>query len=101
MLRRLDAVNVVTYLLLDVIEEMRLLQPSSSIQVSKKNPDQFIKRAARIRAPALASRGLYTVTDRPELISRVSVADARNGGSSGCVEVGAFWQGGLHPDRLF
>ncbi len=43
-----DAVNEVTYLILDVIEEMRLLQPSSSIQVSKKNPDQFIKRAARI-----------------------------------------------------
>ena len=37
-----------TYLLLDVIEEMRLLQPSASIQVSKKNPDRFIKRAARI-----------------------------------------------------
>ena len=35
-------------LLLDVIEEMRLLQPSSSIQVSKKNPDRFIKRAAKI-----------------------------------------------------
>jgi trans-4-hydroxy-L-proline dehydratase len=31
-----------------VVEEMRLLQPSSSIQVSKKNPDRFIKRAARI-----------------------------------------------------
>ena len=43
-----DGVNEVTYLLLDVIEEMRLLQPSSSIQVSKKNPDRFIKRAARI-----------------------------------------------------
>ena len=43
-----DGVNDVTYLLLDVIEEMRLLQPSSSIQVSKKNPDRFIKRAGKI-----------------------------------------------------
>ena len=43
-----DGVNEVTYLLLDVIEEMRLLQPSSSIQVSQKNPDRFIQRAARI-----------------------------------------------------
>ncbi len=40
-----DAVNDLTYLLLDVIEQMRLLQPSSSIQVSKKNPDRFVKRA--------------------------------------------------------
>ena len=43
-----DGVNAVSYLMLDVIEEMRLLQPSSSIQVSKVNPDAFIKRAARI-----------------------------------------------------
>ena len=43
-----DGVNEVSYLMLDVIEEMRLLQPSSSIQVSKKSPDAFIKRAARI-----------------------------------------------------
>ena len=34
--------------LLDVIEEMRLLQPSSSVQVSKKNPDRFVRRAAKI-----------------------------------------------------
>ncbi len=37
-----DGVNEVSYLLLDVVEEMRLLQPSASIQISKKNPDQFI-----------------------------------------------------------
>jgi formate C-acetyltransferase len=43
-----DGVNAVTYLILDVVEDMRLLQPSSSIQVSKKNPDQFVKRAAQI-----------------------------------------------------
>ncbi|MFC1718325.1 pyruvate formate lyase family protein, partial [Candidatus Poribacteria bacterium] len=43
-----DAVNEVTYLLLDVIQEMQLLQPGSCLQLSKKNPDKFIKRAARI-----------------------------------------------------
>lgn len=43
-----DAVNELTFIILDVIEEMRLLQPSSMIQVSKKNPDSFIKRTARI-----------------------------------------------------
>ena len=43
-----DAVNDLTFIILDVIEEMRLLQPSSMIQVSKKNPDRFIKRTARI-----------------------------------------------------
>jgi hypothetical protein len=40
-----DAVNDLSYLILDVIEEMRLLQPSSMVQLSKKNPDRFIRRA--------------------------------------------------------
>ena len=43
-----DAVNEVTYLILDVIDEMRLLQPSSNLQLSKKNPDRFLKRGLEI-----------------------------------------------------
>ena len=42
-----DGVNDLTYLVLDVIDEMRLLQPSSNIQVSRKNPDRFLRRAVR------------------------------------------------------
>ncbi|HRW63192.1 MAG TPA: pyruvate formate lyase family protein, partial [Bacteroidales bacterium] len=36
-----DAVNELTYVLLDVIEEMRILQPSSMVQLSRENPDKF------------------------------------------------------------
>ena len=43
-----DASNEMTYLILDVIEEMRLLQPSSMVQISQKNPDQMVKRALDI-----------------------------------------------------
>ncbi len=87
-----DAVNEVTYLLLDVIEEMRLLQPSSSVQVSKKNPDRFVKRAVRIIRTGFGQPSVFN-TDLivQELVRQgKSVADARNGGTSGCVEVGAF-----------
>jgi len=87
-----DGVNELTYLILDVIEEMRLLQPSSSIQVSKKSPGRFIKRAARIIRTGFGQPSVFN-TDLiiQELIRQgKSVADARNGGSSGCVEVGAF-----------
>ncbi|MBI5567212.1 MAG: glycyl radical protein [Chloroflexi bacterium] len=87
-----DAVNDVTYLLLDVIEDMRLLQPSSSIQVSKKNPDRFIKRAAKIIRTGFGQPSIFN-TDAivQELVRQgKSLADARAGGSSGCVEVGAF-----------
>ncbi len=87
-----DAVNDVTYLILDVIQEMRLLQPSSSIQVSKKSPDRFVKRAAKIIRTGFGQPSIFN-TDLivQELVRQgKSVQDARNGGSSGCVEVGAF-----------
>ena len=87
-----DAVNEVSYLLLDVIEEMRLLQPSSSIQVSKKNPDQFIKRAAKIIRTGFGQPSVFNCDLIVEELIRhgKSIFDARCGGSSGCVEVGAF-----------
>jgi pyruvate-formate lyase len=43
-----DAVNELSYIILDVIEEMRILQPSSMVQISKKSPDSFIERAIKI-----------------------------------------------------
>jgi formate C-acetyltransferase len=87
-----DAVNEVTYLMLDVIEEMRLLQPSSSIQVSKKNPDRFIRRAAKIIRTGFGQPSVFNSDLIVQELVRMgkSVVDARGGGSSGCVEVGAF-----------
>jgi pyruvate formate-lyase/glycerol dehydratase family glycyl radical enzyme len=87
-----DAVNEVTYLLLDVIEAMRLLQPSSSIQVSKKNPDRFIQRAAKIIRTGFGQPSVFNADLIVQELVRMgkSVVDARCGGSSGCVEVGAF-----------
>jgi pyruvate formate-lyase/glycerol dehydratase family glycyl radical enzyme len=87
-----DGVNEVTYLLLDVVEEMRLLQPSSSVQVSKKNPDHFVRRAARIIRTGFGQPSVFNSDLIVQELVRMgkSVADARDGGSSGCVEVGAF-----------
>jgi trans-4-hydroxy-L-proline dehydratase len=87
-----DGVNEVTYLLLDVIEEMRLLQPSSSIQVSKKSPNRFIQRAAGIIRTGFGQPSIFNHDLIVQELLRMgkSVTDARCGGSSGCVEVGAF-----------
>lgn len=87
-----DAVNEVSYLMLDVIEEMRLLQPSSMVQVSKKNPDAFIKRALKITKTGFGQPSIFN-TDAiiQELLNQgKNILDARNGGASGCVETGAF-----------
>jgi len=87
-----DAVNELTYLILDVVEEMRLLQPSSCVQLSKKNPDSFLVRALRIIKTGFGQPSIFN-TDAivQELVRQgKSLEDARCGGASGCVEVGAF-----------
>ncbi len=87
-----DGVNEVTYLILDVINEMRLLQPSSNIQLSKKNPDRFLKKAAEIIKTGYGQPSIFNADVVVQEMIRVgkSVEDARNGGTSGCVETGAF-----------
>ena len=87
-----DAVNEVSYLLLDTIEEMRLLQPSSNIQLSKKNPDQFLKRTCRILRTGFGQPSIFNADAVvQELLGQgKSLRDARSGGTSGCVETGAF-----------
>jgi len=87
-----DGVNDLTYLILDVIEEMRLLQPSSSIQVSEASPDAFIKRAAKIIRTGFGQPSVFNADVIVQELVRQgkSLVDARGGGSSGCVEVGAF-----------
>jgi len=87
-----DGVNEVTYLILDVVEAMRLLQPSSSIQVSRENPDAFIKRAGRIIRTGFGQPSVFnTETVVAEMLrAGKSLVDARCGGTSGCVETGAF-----------
>jgi formate C-acetyltransferase len=87
-----DGVNDVTYLILEVIEEMRLLQPSSSVQLSKKNPDRYLKRAAQIIRTGFGQPSIFNADlIVQELVWQgKTLGDARNGGSSGCVEVGAF-----------
>jgi formate C-acetyltransferase len=87
-----DGVNPVTYLLLDVVEEMRLLQPSASIQVSKKSPDRLILRAAEIIRTGFGQPSVFnTEAVIQEMMAKgKSLVDARSGGTSGCIETGAF-----------
>jgi len=87
-----DAVNEMSYLMLDVIEKMRLLQPSSMIQISKKNPDEFIRRALKIIKTGFGQPSIFNTDAIVKELTRQgkSLIDARNGGASGCVESGAF-----------
>lgn len=87
-----DAVNDMSYILLDVIREMRILQPSSMVQISRKSPDRFIHKALDIIRTGFGQPSCFnTEAIIQELLRQgKSIADARNGGASGCVETGAF-----------
>ena len=87
-----DAANELSELILEVIGEMRLLQPSSMVQISKKNPDKLVYDALAVIKSGFGQPSLFnTDTIVSQLVRQgKSLADARQGGASGCVETGAF-----------
>jgi formate C-acetyltransferase len=87
-----DGVNDLSYVILDVIEEMRILQPSSNVQISKKTPKQFLRRALEIIKTGFGQPSIFNTDAIIQELTRQGkdIHDARAGGASGCIEVGAF-----------
>ncbi|MCQ2196728.1 MAG: glycyl radical protein [Bacteroidaceae bacterium] len=87
-----DAVNELSYVILEVQEELHQLQPGLSVHVSKVTPNDFIMAATRVIRqghgyPSLFNPDTYT----QELVRQGKTQeDANEGGCSGCIEVGAF-----------
>jgi formate C-acetyltransferase len=87
-----DAVNDVSFLILEVIDELHLLQPQANIQLSRKTPDHFLKAACRVIRNGY---GYPSVFNADEVVTEQvrmgkTVEDAREGGCSGCIETGCF-----------
>lgn len=87
-----DGVNEVSYLILECMDEMKLLQPSSNVQISKRTPQHFLKKACEVSRKGWGQPAFYnTEAIVQELLNAgKSIDDARKGGTSGCVETGAF-----------
>ncbi len=87
-----NGVNEVSYLILDCMDEMKLVQPNSNVTISKKTPARFLKRACEISREGWGQPAFYnTEAQIMELVNAgKTLADARRGGSSGCVETGAW-----------
>jgi trans-4-hydroxy-L-proline dehydratase len=87
-----DGSNEVSHLLLEIVEEMHLLQPSTNIQLSRKSPDAFLKHALRVVSKGYGFPSIFNADAvvQEQLRQGKSLEDARAGGCSGCVEVGAF-----------
>ncbi len=87
-----DGVNEVSHLLLQVVEEMQLTQPSSNVQVSKKSPRSFLLHAAEVIREGFGQPSVFNADAVVAELLRQGkkIEDARCGGTSGCVETGAF-----------
>jgi pyruvate formate-lyase/glycerol dehydratase family glycyl radical enzyme len=87
-----DGTGEVSYLLLEVIDELHLVQPSPNVQVSRQTPDAFLAAACRVVRKGYGYPALFNADGVVSQLLRAgkSVEDAREGGTSGCVETGAF-----------
>jgi len=87
-----DGVSELSYLILEVVDEIHLLQPQCNLQLSRKNPDRFLKAACRVVRKGYGYPSIFNADGVVEQMVRVGkrIEDARDGGSSGCVETGAF-----------
>lgn len=87
-----DGSNEVSHLLLDIVDEMHLLQPSTNIQLSRKSPDHFLKHTLRVVSKGYGFPSIFNADAvvQEQLRQGKTLEDARAGGCSGCVEVGAF-----------
>jgi formate C-acetyltransferase len=88
----LNGVNEVSFLLLEVIDEMRLLQPSSNVQISKETPNDFLTEALKIVRKGWGQPSIFNtdIVIKEMINAGKNILDARCGGISGCVETGAF-----------
>jgi len=86
-----DGVNDVSYIIMDVMDEMKLVQPNSNVQISEKTPDKFLKRAVEISRKGWGQPAFYNTEEiiKELLNAGKELKDAMYGGASGCVETGA------------
>ncbi len=87
-----DAVNEVSYIMLEVADELHLLQPQCSLHISAVTPDKFLKAGCKVIRKGYGYPSVFNPdTYIQELVRQgKELHDAREGGCSGCIEVGAF-----------
>lgn len=87
-----DAVNEISYMLLEIAGELHILQPGNSVHISRRTPERFLKEACKVIAKGYGYPSVFNVDAyiKELVLQGKSLEDAREGGCSGCIEVGAF-----------
>jgi len=87
-----DGTSDVSYLLLEVLDEMRTLQPNTAVLISNKTPDRLLRKALEVIGPGFGEPPLFNADGIIVKMLRQgkTLEDARTAGVSGCVETGSF-----------
>ena len=87
-----SAANEISYMILEVQEELHELQPGLSIHISEQTPDDFLLAGIRVIRQGHGYPSVFNPDTYVREMTRAgkTLEDAREGGCSGCIEVGAF-----------
>ena len=87
-----SATNDLSYMILEIQEELHELQPGLSIHIAKNTPDKFLLEGIKVIRQGHGYPSIFNPdTYIKELVREgKTLEDAREGGCSGCIEVGAF-----------
>ena len=87
-----NATNDLSYMILEIQEELHELQPGLSIHIAQNTPDEFLIEGIKVIRqghgyPSIFNPDTYV---QETVCAGKTIEDAREGGCSGCIEVGAF-----------
>ena len=87
-----SAANELSYMILEIQEELHQLQPGLSIHIAKDTPDDFLLAGIRVIKKGYGYPSIFNPDTYVQEMVRAGkqIEDAREGGCSGCIEVGAF-----------
>ena len=83
-----DAVNDLSYIFLEILDEIEFIQPQVHVLLSRMNPEHFLKEACKVIRKGRGFPAMFNAEVLIEQQLRVgkTISDARGGGICGCVE---------------
>ena len=87
-----SAANDLSTMILEIQEELHQLQPGLSIHIAHNTPDDFLLEGIRVIRQGHGYPSVFNPDTYVQEMVRAgkTLEDAREGGCSGCIEVGAF-----------
>jgi formate C-acetyltransferase len=87
-----SATNELSYIILEIQEELHQLQPGLSIHIAKDTPQDFLLEGIKVIRQGHGYPSIFNPDTYVKELTRAgkTLVDAREGGCSGCIEVGAF-----------